>query len=589
MRAALAGGSAPDSPVTSSTASPWSAGSTSHRVTVPLRTSHTSVMPCGAISSMPIRPWTTSACSTPSRASAPAMSGARSASATPTTWRRTPAGLASGPSRFSTDGTASSRRTGPACFMAGWKVGANRNVRHASRSTRAAAAASSVMGTPSASSTSAEPHFEVKERLPCFATDAPAPAATNAAAVEMLKVETVPPPVPQVSTRWGPSATTRTMASRNARAAPATSSGVSPFTRSPMSSAPICAGVASPRITAANTSVVWRSESDWRLARAAMAWASGEVGMGIRGLPKLSRKIAFCQIPQRVAWLDRASLSAYLSPVTSRPYLAVVHYDGAQFVGWQRQRDGRTVQAEFEAVLARLMGRRTTATGAGRTDTGVHALGQGVGFLAGERWAADADGLRRALNALLPRDVWVERVHPMRAGFHARKSAVARRYRYLIGTDDTADSPFRRPYEWAFARPLDPLLLARAAELLPGEHDFRGLAATAGGREGEGGGRDAERHHRSRVALAQWAPRTDGAGVTFTIEADRFLHRMVRFLVGAMVDIALGRRPLEDLPRLLVATDNQAASPPAPPQGLYLVAVHYPAHLYAEARSEERR
>src|SRR2546425_1682808 len=128
------------------------------------------------------------------------------------------------------------------------------------------------------------------------------------------------------------------------------------------------------------------------------------------------------------------------------------------------------------------------------------------------------------------------------------------------------------------ARPPAARACGRAA---PREHDFRGLAATAGGREG--GGRDAKPHYRSRVALAQWAPRTDGAGVTFTIEADRFLHRMVRFLVGAMVDIALGRRPLEDLPRLLVAADNQAASPPAPPQGLYLVAVHYPAHLYAEA------
>jgi tRNA pseudouridine38-40 synthase len=308
--------------------------------------------------------------------------------------------------------------------------------------------------------------------------------------------------------------------------------------------------------------------------------------VGVSGLPKLSRKIVFCQIPQRVAWLDRASVSAYLSPVTSRPYLAVVQYDGAQFVGWQRQRDGRTVQAEFEAVLERLMGRRTTATGAGRTDTGVHALGQGVGFLAGERWAADADGMRRALNALLPRDVWVERVHPMRAGFHARNSAVARRYRYLIGTDDTAHSPFRRPYEWAVGRPLDLVLLGRAAELLPGEHDFRGLAAAGGGRGRRGWrGGAAKPHYRSRVALAQWAPRTDGAGVTFTIEADRFLHRMVRFLVGAMVDVALGRRPLEDLPRLLAATDNQAASPPAPPQGLYLVAVRYPAHLYAEAES----
>jgi tRNA pseudouridine38-40 synthase len=261
--------------------------------------------------------------------------------------------------------------------------------------------------------------------------------------------------------------------------------------------------------------------------------------------------------------------------VTSRPYLAVVQYDGAEFAGWQRQPDGRTVQAEFEAVLERLMGRRTVATGAGRTDTGVHALGQGVGFLADGRWAEDVSGLYRALNALLPRDIWVERVSPMRPGFHARSSALARRYRYVIGTDDAARSPFRRRYEWALGRPLDVAVLRPAADLLLGEHDFRGLAAT-----GAGSGRP---HYRSRVALAQWAPRTDGAGVTFTIEADRFLHRMVRFLVGAMVDIALGRRPLDDLPRLLTATDNQAASPPAPPQGLYLVAVRYPADLYGEA------
>jgi tRNA pseudouridine38-40 synthase len=165
----------------------------------------------------------------------------------------------------------------------------------------------------------------------------------------------------------------------------------------------------------------------------------------------------------------------------------------------------------------------------------------------------------------------------MRAGFDARKSAVARRYRYVIGTDDAAHSPFRRPYEWTLGRPLDEALLQRAAALVLGEHDFRGLAATGGG------GGSAKPHYRSRVALAQWASRTDGVGVTFTIEADRFLHRMVRFLVGAMVDIALVRRPLEDLSRLLVAPDNLAASPPAPPQGLYLLTVRYPADLYAEA------
>jgi tRNA pseudouridine38-40 synthase len=253
----------------------------------------------------------------------------------------------------------------------------------------------------------------------------------------------------------------------------------------------------------------------------------------------------------------------------------VVHYDGAQFAGWQRQPELRTVQAEFEAVLERLLGRRAVATAAGRTDTGVHAVGQGVSFEAGPRWERDADGLRRALNALLPPDIWVERLHSMRPGFDARRSALARRYRYVIGTDECSRSPFRRPYEWPLARPLANGLLDQAAAALTGEHVFHGLAASGA----------ATAHYRCRVALSSWAPRTDGVGVTYTIEADRFLHRMVRFLVGAMVDIALGRRPLSDLPRLLAASDNQAASPPAPPQGLYLAAVRYPEDLYAETDS----
>ncbi|MGH7537361.1 MAG: tRNA pseudouridine(38-40) synthase TruA [Gemmatimonadales bacterium] len=253
----------------------------------------------------------------------------------------------------------------------------------------------------------------------------------------------------------------------------------------------------------------------------------------------------------------------------------MIHYNGGQFVGWQRQPAGRTVQAEFEAVLERISGRRVDATGAGRTDAGVHAVGQGVGFSAEERWSAEPLSLQRALNALLPRDIWVERVHPMRIGFHARNSATARRYRYLIGTDDASRSPFRRPYEWALGRPLDPATLTAAAAVLPGVHDFRGLAAAGA----------AKPDYQCRVALAQWAQRADGTGVTFTIESDRFLHRMVRFLVGTMVDIALARRPASDLSQLLSATDNQAASPPAPPQGLYLEAVRYPADLYDEAHT----
>ena len=260
--------------------------------------------------------------------------------------------------------------------------------------------------------------------------------------------------------------------------------------------------------------------------------------------------------------------------MTGRPFLAVIQYDGGGFAGWQRQAVERTVQAEFEAVLERLMGRRTVAMGAGRTDAGVHALGQGVGFFATERWVVQPQELRRALNALLPREIWAAQVHLMRPGFDARRSAMARRYRYLIGTDEAAASPFRRPYEWALdrGRPLDLETLAEQAAALVGEHDFRGLAAA---------GADTI-HYRCRVALAEWAPRADGMGMVFTVEADRFLHHMVRFIVGTMVDIALGRRPPADFPRLLSANDNLAVSPPAPPQGLYLEAVRYPPDLYAE-------
>ena len=165
--------------------------------------------------------------------------------------------------------------------------------------------------------------------------------------------------------------------------------------------------------------------------------------------------------------------------MTSRPFLAVVQYDGGGFAGWQRQPNDRTVQSEFEAVLGRLMGRRTVATGAGRTDAGVHALGQAVSFSATDRWSAEE--LRRALNALLPREIWVQRVYRMRPGFDARRNATARRYRYLIGTDEAAASPFRKPYEWALGggagRALDASALHSAAAALLGEHDFRGLAA----------------------------------------------------------------------------------------------------------------
>ncbi|HEU4829615.1 MAG TPA: tRNA pseudouridine(38-40) synthase TruA [Gemmatimonadales bacterium] len=251
----------------------------------------------------------------------------------------------------------------------------------------------------------------------------------------------------------------------------------------------------------------------------------------------------------------------------TRTFLALLHFDGRGFIGWQRQAAGRSVQGVVEQVLSRLAAQEIAVAGAGRTDAGVHAEGLGVSFAMPARW--EAAPLRRGLNALLPPDCWAEEVREMAPGFHARKSALTRSYRYVVGTDDSAASPFRRPYEWALRRPLDFALLERAADVIRGEHVFEAFSVR--GQE--------KAHYRCTLARAEWQLR-EGRGAVFHVEADRFLHHMVRMLVGTMVDIALHRRPLEDMKRLLAGRDNQETSAPAPPEGLYFVRATYPASLY---------
>ena len=247
----------------------------------------------------------------------------------------------------------------------------------------------------------------------------------------------------------------------------------------------------------------------------------------------------------------------------------VLHYDGAGFAGWQRQPVARTVQGEIEAALARLCGESVRVTGAGRTDAGVHARGQAAGIRVPDRWTAAT--LRRALNGVLPHDVWVAAAYEMRDEFHARFDATARRYAYYVGTDEAAASPFRRGRELVFRRTLDVGQLHAAAAAIVGEHTFRAFAVKGTAPE--------EDHHRCIVAEASW--RTRDGGLVFHVEANRFLHHMVRFLVGTMLDVASGRRTPEDMPRLLAAADNAEVSPPAAPHALFLDAVRYPATLYA--------
>ncbi len=254
--------------------------------------------------------------------------------------------------------------------------------------------------------------------------------------------------------------------------------------------------------------------------------------------------------------------------MTARTVQLVLHYDGTAFAGWQVQPEQRTVQGEVERVLAGLCGQRVVAQGAGRTDAGVHARGQAVGVRVPDKWTAPM--LRRSLNALLPDDVWVAAAHEMRPEFHARFSATSRRYAYQVGTDEEARSPFRRRTEWAYRHDYDRTSLDRAASLLLGEHCFIAFAVR--------GTAPATDSHRCSVIDARWIDRP--GGLTFLVEANRFLHHMVRFLVGTMLEQASGKRPATAISDLLAAETNDAVSPPAPAHGLVLERVSYPSELY---------
>jgi tRNA pseudouridine38-40 synthase len=257
--------------------------------------------------------------------------------------------------------------------------------------------------------------------------------------------------------------------------------------------------------------------------------------------------------------------------MAERTLQLVLHYDGAGFAGWQIQPAQRTIQGVLEDVLARLCGERIGALGAGRTDAGVHARGQAVGVRVPPRWTADT--MRRALNSLLPDDVWVASAHEMQPAFHARYSATARAYSYTLGLDDASASPFRRRWEWRVHQKPSLALLQESAASLVGEHTFRAFAVRGTAPEHDA--------HRCTILRAEWTEQ-DGRAV-FQIEANRFLHHMVRFLVGTMVAAASGQREPDSIPRLLAAGDNSETSAPAPPHALFLDRVLYPEELYVGA------
>lgn len=263
--------------------------------------------------------------------------------------------------------------------------------------------------------------------------------------------------------------------------------------------------------------------------------------------------------------------------MAERTLQLVLHYDGSAFAGWQVQPGQRTVQGELERVLEGLCAKPVRVTGAGRTDAGVHARGQAAGITVPAHWTAAK--MRRVLNDKLGGDVWVAAAYEMQPQFHARFSALGRRYSYTVGLDAGAASPFRRRWELPWDRDLDRELLGWCAERLMGRHAFYGFAVRGTALESD--------EHVCEVRLARWRAVThdDVQQLVFDVAANRFLHHMVRFLVGTMLAVASGARPKEDFPALLTAAANDEVSPPAPPAGLCLEQVDYPPDLYLDSPS----
>ena len=242
----------------------------------------------------------------------------------------------------------------------------------------------------------------------------------------------------------------------------------------------------------------------------------------------------------------------------------IVQYDGSAFHGWQIQREARTVQGELEAALQQLTSSHRPVIGSGRTDRGVHATGQVAVTSLPDTWQPEKLG--KALFAVLPSDIWIKSVEPVSPDFHPRYDALSRTYLYRLGLSAEAASPFHRHWCWPLAKALDDVLLKSAAETIVGEYSFKAFAKAG----------QPERGDRCTIHEACWEPWGE-LGLTLRITANRFLHHMVRYLVGTMVDIAGGRRPLEDIRRLVEEPGGELrTSPPAPPTGLFLHHVSYP-------------
>jgi tRNA pseudouridine38-40 synthase len=239
-----------------------------------------------------------------------------------------------------------------------------------------------------------------------------------------------------------------------------------------------------------------------------------------------------------------------------------LEYDGTDYHGWQVQPNAPTIQQRLEEALCPILGERVRVVGAGRTDAGVHALGQ-VGHFRTES-GREIGALLRGVNSLLPGDIVVKAVTESSSDFHARRSALLKRYEYWI-LNDPNRSAFHHRFLWHVRVKLDVDRMRRAAECLIGQHDFSSFQA-AGGEPG--------RHTIRSLRLLEIRAFRNGV-MRIAAEADGFLRGMVRILTGTLVDVGRGRIPEQAVPDILEARNRTAAGETAPGKGLFLTWVLY--------------
>ncbi len=244
--------------------------------------------------------------------------------------------------------------------------------------------------------------------------------------------------------------------------------------------------------------------------------------------------------------------------VTSKNIKLIAEYDGSAYAGWQFQPRQRTIQGELEAAIRKLTGKKVTLYGAGRTDAGVHARGQVANFTITH--TLPAGKYRQGLNFYLPDDIVISEAAAVPADFHSRYDAIYRRYEYLIGRRRTALDAGR---QWEFETDLDIGLLNAAADYIMGDRDFTTCCVVSSQKE----------NNRCTVFVSRWT--REGDLLRYDIAADRFVHNMIRSLVGLMVDVGRRAITMKTFKDIFHSGDHTAIRRVAPARGLCLVAVEY--------------